>query len=218
MKATRKGSPGRCHTGHGLDGLEICRRTRDLLSAQSVRDIDTVYTAVFYQDRPINEVGIYAYRFVQPMRSDDFKAKPEFNGRLFVIKNELLVLLWHEDLTGPQDVFQPSKTPWRLIRKSEIKGIVSYSKGRLNSLPLLCCMTLRIRLNIVIEEELIRMGSQPQGIDLIFPLVSDPCLITSSVKTLPLSRNSVVCLQRIERSSRLPGMVGTDASSSGPRS
>jgi len=78
---------------------------RDLLSAQSVRDIDTVYTAVFYQDRPINEVGIYAYRFVQPMRSDDFKAKPEFNGRLFVIKNELLVLLWHEDLSRTAGCF-----------------------------------------------------------------------------------------------------------------
>jgi len=78
---------------------------RDLLSAQSVRDIDTVYTAVFYQDRPINEVGIYAYRFVQPIRSDDFKAKPEFNGRLFVIKNELLILLWHEDLSRTAGCF-----------------------------------------------------------------------------------------------------------------
>jgi len=77
---------------------------RDLLSAQSARNIDTVYTAVFYQDNSINEVGIYAYRFFQPIRLDDFKAT-EFNGKLFVINNELLVLLWHEDLSRTAGCF-----------------------------------------------------------------------------------------------------------------
>jgi len=70
---------------------------RDLLSLQTARNIDTAYTAVFYEKEPINEVGIYAYRFIRPIRLDDFKAKPEFNGRLFVINSELLVILWHKD-------------------------------------------------------------------------------------------------------------------------
>jgi len=70
---------------------------RDLLSPQSARNIDTVYTAVFYEKESINEVGIYAYRFIHPIRQDDFRPKPDLNGRLFVIKGELLVLLWHKD-------------------------------------------------------------------------------------------------------------------------
>ena len=27
------------------------------------KNIDVIYTAVFYQDKPINEVGIYGYKF-----------------------------------------------------------------------------------------------------------------------------------------------------------
>jgi hypothetical protein len=68
----------------------------DLLSLQTGRNIDTAYTAVFYEKEPINEVGIYAYRYIHPIRSDDFRAKPDFNGGLFVINDELLVLLWHK--------------------------------------------------------------------------------------------------------------------------
>ena len=62
------------------------------------KDIDTVYTAVFYEKEPINEVGIYGYRFKEPIDANLFKAKPELDGRLFVIDNRLLVLLWHEDI------------------------------------------------------------------------------------------------------------------------
>ncbi len=60
--------------------------------------IDTIYTAVFYEKEPINEVGIYGYRFKKPIDSNLFKAKPVLDGRLFVINNRLLVLLWHEDI------------------------------------------------------------------------------------------------------------------------
>jgi len=70
---------------------------RDLLSLQTVRNIDTAYTAVFYEKEPINEVGIYAYRYIHPIRLGDFRAKPDFNGRLFMIDNELLVILWRKD-------------------------------------------------------------------------------------------------------------------------
>jgi hypothetical protein len=74
----------------------VVEANRDLLSLQTVRNIDTAYTAVFYEKEPINEVGIYAYRYVHPIRLDDFRAKPDLNGRLFVINNELLVILWHK--------------------------------------------------------------------------------------------------------------------------
>jgi len=70
---------------------------RNLLSLQSAQNIDTAYTAVLYEKEPINEVGIYAYRFIHPIRLDEFKAKPEFNGRLFIFNGELLILLWHKD-------------------------------------------------------------------------------------------------------------------------
>lgn len=60
--------------------------------------IDTIYTAVFYEKEPINEVGIYGYRFERRINSNMFKAKPELNGKLFVINGTLLVLLWHEDI------------------------------------------------------------------------------------------------------------------------
>jgi len=70
---------------------------RDLLSLQTAKNIDKAYTAVFYEKEPINEVGIYAYRFINRIQSDDFRPKPGFNGRLFVINSELLVILWHKD-------------------------------------------------------------------------------------------------------------------------
>ena len=69
---------------------------KDLLSPASARKIDTAYTAVFYEKEPVNEVGIYAYRYTHPVRPDDFRARPDLNGRLFVINREILVILWHK--------------------------------------------------------------------------------------------------------------------------
>jgi len=63
------------------------------------KHIDTVYTAVFYENEPINEIGIYGYRFISPIQPNDFKANPEFHGRLFVLNGELLILLWHEEFS-----------------------------------------------------------------------------------------------------------------------
>ena len=63
------------------------------------KHIDTVYTSVFYENEPINEIGIYGYRFISPIEPNDFKAIPEFNGRLFVLHGELLIFLWHEELS-----------------------------------------------------------------------------------------------------------------------
>ena len=60
--------------------------------------IETVYTAIFYEKEPINEVGIYGYRFKESIDSKLFEAKPELNGKLFVFNNKLLVVLWHEDI------------------------------------------------------------------------------------------------------------------------
>ena len=60
--------------------------------------IEMVYTAVFYEKEPINEVGIYGYRFKESIDSKLFEAKPELNGKLFVLNNKLLVILWHEDI------------------------------------------------------------------------------------------------------------------------
>jgi hypothetical protein len=60
--------------------------------------IETAYTAVFYEKEPINEVGIYGYRFKESIDSNLFEAKPELNGKLFVFNNRLLVILWHEDI------------------------------------------------------------------------------------------------------------------------
>lgn len=71
--------------------------------------IDTVYTAVFYEEEPINEVGIYGYRFENPINSNMFKAKPELNGDLFVINNNLLVVLWHEDKSKTNQCFSTLK-------------------------------------------------------------------------------------------------------------
>jgi len=74
----------------------VVEADRELLSLQTARNIDTAYTAVFYEKEPINEVGIYAYRYIHPIRLDDFRAKPDLNGRLLIINNELLVILWHK--------------------------------------------------------------------------------------------------------------------------
>ncbi len=60
--------------------------------------IETIYTAVFYEKDPINEVGIYGYRFMESIDSNLFEANSELNGRLFVFNNKLLVILWHEDI------------------------------------------------------------------------------------------------------------------------
>jgi len=70
---------------------------RDLLSLKTAQNIDTAYTAVFYEKEPINEVGIYAYRFINRIQTEDFRPKPGLHGRLFVINDELLVILWHKD-------------------------------------------------------------------------------------------------------------------------
>jgi len=69
------------------------------------KNIDTVYTAVFYENEPINEIGIYGYRFISQIQPNDFKASPEFHGRLFVLNGELLILLWHEELSKTAGCF-----------------------------------------------------------------------------------------------------------------
>lgn len=99
-------SSGIAISPEGVTGQEIRDHmgvfTRIFLSSganyMTSKYIDTVYTAVFYDKAPINEVGIYGYRFEKPINSNMFEAKPELNGRLFVINNRLLVLLWHEDI------------------------------------------------------------------------------------------------------------------------
>ncbi len=59
--------------------------------------ISAVYTAVFYQDEPINEVGVYAYRFRDEIDAQMFAPAPQFHGRFFA-KGRMLVLVWHEDI------------------------------------------------------------------------------------------------------------------------
>ena len=71
--------------------------------------IDTVFTAVFYEKEPINEIGIYGYRFKNPINSNMFRAKPELNGDLFVINNKLLLVLWHEDKNKTNQCFSALK-------------------------------------------------------------------------------------------------------------
>lgn len=70
-------------------------RGRELLAPANTT---TVYTAVFYQDAPVNEVGIYGYEFSIPITQDMFEAAPGGNGRFIVIGEHLLLLLWHESL------------------------------------------------------------------------------------------------------------------------
>ena len=64
----------------------------------SPANTDVVYTAVFYQGRPIDEIGIYAYRFKEPIGPQMFKAHEGMNGKILVLNDRLLVLLWHERL------------------------------------------------------------------------------------------------------------------------
>ena len=107
-KAPDDRSPGHITHPEGITREDVIRvqtwmaslmvdANRDLLSLQTARNIDTAYTAVFYEKEPINEVGIYAYRYIHPIRMDDFRPKPGINGSLFVINGELLVILWHKD-------------------------------------------------------------------------------------------------------------------------
>ncbi len=62
------------------------------------RHIETVFTAVFYQEMPANEVGAYGYLFREPVDVAMFAGHEELNGRVFVVGGRLLVLLWHEGL------------------------------------------------------------------------------------------------------------------------
>lgn len=66
----------------------------------------TVYTAVFYQEKPINEIGVYGYEFAIPLDSSMFKAHGELNGKVFVLDNHTLILLWHESLERTAECFQ----------------------------------------------------------------------------------------------------------------
>lgn len=74
---------------------------------------------MFYEKEPINEVGIYAYRFINLIRSEDFRPKSEFNGRLFVINDELLVILWHKGISRTAGCFSAIE-----------KALESYSDNR----------------------------------------------------------------------------------------
>jgi hypothetical protein len=60
--------------------------------------IDVVYTSMYFQDKPINEVGIYGYEFNIFIDENMFQANEELQnrGRIMVIGNHLLLLLWHE--------------------------------------------------------------------------------------------------------------------------
>ena len=69
-------------------------------SYMTAENIQVVYTAVFYEAEPINEVGIYAYKFAETIDRDMFRSNPELNGKLFVIDQNLLVILWYEDRTA----------------------------------------------------------------------------------------------------------------------
>jgi hypothetical protein len=66
---------------------------------------EVVYTAVFYQGRPIDEIGIYAYQFKEPIAADMFEAHEGVNGKLLVLNSNLLVLLWHEKLERTEQCF-----------------------------------------------------------------------------------------------------------------
>jgi hypothetical protein len=68
-------------------------------------NIAAVYTAVFYQDEPRNEIGVYAYRFRESIESAQFEVQPGLNGRILVIGGELLVLLWHEEMRRTGECF-----------------------------------------------------------------------------------------------------------------
>lgn len=62
----------------------------------TARNIETVYTAVFFEDEPVNEIGIYAYKFRDQIDQSMFSPREEPGGKFFVIDRNLLVLLWRE--------------------------------------------------------------------------------------------------------------------------
>ena len=66
-------------------------------SRMSANNIQVVYTAVFYEQQPKNEIGLYGYKLSEVISPSMFVAHEELNGQLFVIGNRLLVLLWHEN-------------------------------------------------------------------------------------------------------------------------
>jgi hypothetical protein len=129
-KAPEDRSPGHITHPEGITSQDLIQvqtwiastvveADRDLLSLQTARNIDMAYTAVFYEKEPINEVGIYAYRYIHPIRPDDFRPKPDLNGRLFVINSELLVILWHKDRSRTAGCFSAME-----------KALETYSKKR----------------------------------------------------------------------------------------
>ena len=67
--------------------------------------IDEIYTAVFYQDKSINEVGIYGYKFNITIDETMFKEIDNFHGRFMVLNDNLLILLWHEDLRKTEECY-----------------------------------------------------------------------------------------------------------------
>lgn len=65
-------------------------------SYMTAKNIEVVYTAVFFVGESKNEIGIYAYKFREQIDPNMFRASPELNGKIFVIDRNLLVILWHE--------------------------------------------------------------------------------------------------------------------------
>jgi hypothetical protein len=86
----------------GAMASRFLSRGAELMSPDNT---EVVYTAVFYQGRPIDEIGIYAYRFKEPITSDMFEAHEGINGKLLVLNTNLLVLLWHEKLARTEQCF-----------------------------------------------------------------------------------------------------------------
>ena len=75
----------------------------------SSKHVEKIYTAVFYENEPINEVGIYGYRFKESINTNQFKEKDEFNGSIFIINNKLLVVVWHEDIHKTNNCYSAIK-------------------------------------------------------------------------------------------------------------
>jgi hypothetical protein len=59
------------------------------MAVMTSKYIDTVYTAIFYEKEPINEVGIYGYGFEHQIDSKMFEPKPVLDGEFFTINNEI---------------------------------------------------------------------------------------------------------------------------------
>ncbi len=72
----------------------------------SSKDVVAVYTAVFYQDASINEVGIYAYQLRNAVAPGTFVTSEGFNGNVRVLEGRLLVVLWHEKLDRTRACFE----------------------------------------------------------------------------------------------------------------